>query len=116
MDIGQSTLSYVHRTLFQKKIFFVENLNTKNLGSVPVTANPYLIVTPLKIAGGSGSPVRVLLLPLLPKDSPLVKNKDSGAHNYTMNRNGWMTIILLIFSFAFSSLAVFLNMLVNMHA
>jgi len=68
LDYGQSKDFMAHRTLLKNRIFIMEYLNTDGLESFPLV-NPYLIVTPLKITGGSGSPVRALLLSQLPDDS-----------------------------------------------
>lgn len=67
LDFGQSKDFMAHRTLLKNQIFIMEYLNTNGLESFPMV-KPYLIVTPLKITGGSGSPVRALLLSQLPKE------------------------------------------------
>jgi kynurenine formamidase len=61
IDYGQSTSFLTHRTLAKENIFFIENLNTRemNIDDLP---NPVLIINPLKITSGSGSPVRPILV------------------------------------------------------
>lgn len=65
IDYGQSKQFLVHRIFAKKNIYNVENVNTKNLDLLE-SDRPFLIVTPLKISTGSGSPVRPILLSRLP--------------------------------------------------
>jgi len=97
IDSGQSTNPHAHKILLSNKIFFIESVNTKDLESFPIF-RPYLMVAPLKITGGSGSPVRALLLSQLPKDS--------YADSYYMNsattlKNTNSQLFLVIFSLVF---------------
>ena len=73
IDFGQSKLFRAHRILAKSNVFIVENVNTKDL-DVTEIARPFLIVSPLKITTGSGSPVRPILLSELPFSSSAVKN------------------------------------------
>lgn len=61
IDYGQSTSFLTHRTLAKNNIFFIENLNTKGL-DVEGLPEPILVINPLKITTGSGSPVRPILV------------------------------------------------------
>ncbi len=54
---GQSTEPVVHRMLLQRGKLLLENV--ANLDRVPAR-NARVIMAPLKVAGGSGSPVRIL--------------------------------------------------------
>ena len=62
---GPSIDFAVHRVLHGAKKYGVENL--ANLSTLPATG-AFVIVAPLKIAGGSGAPTRVIAE--LPEASP----------------------------------------------
>jgi len=69
LDYGQASINpHVHKILLGSRIFLIENLNTNDLESFPIV-KPYLMIAPLKITAGSGSPIRALLFSQLPKDS-----------------------------------------------
>jgi len=72
----------------------IENLNTNDLESFPIV-KPYLIVTPLKITGGSGSPVRALLLSQLPKDNPSYSNSAQTKPLIFMSALSFFIVFLL---------------------
>lgn len=57
IDYGRSTDFEVHRVLAEKQVSGLENLT--NLGALPATGFT-VIALPMKIAGGSGGPVRVI--------------------------------------------------------
>lgn len=76
MDYGQSKEFMAHRVLSEDQIFIMEYLNTKGLESFPMV-KPYLMITPLKITGGSGSPARAIILSQFPEDKPSVKAADN---------------------------------------
>jgi kynurenine formamidase len=57
IDFGQSKDFMTHRTLCGNNITAYENI--ANLGLVPATGS-YLVAAPMKIRGGSGSPLRLL--------------------------------------------------------
>jgi kynurenine formamidase len=59
IDYGQSTLFESHRTLFAKDIPAFENLAA--LEKVP-TRGAHVIALPMKIAGGSGAPLRAIAI------------------------------------------------------
>ena len=62
IDYGQSTLFESHRALFAKDIPAFENL--ASLERLPARG-AHVIALPMKIAGGSGAPLRVIaILPL----------------------------------------------------
>ena len=61
LDYGQSSLFETHRILYDRNIPGLENLS--NLDRLPARGAT-LIALPMKIAGGSGGPLRaVALLP-----------------------------------------------------
>lgn len=64
IDYGRSKLFHSHRILAKKDVFNIENVNTKVLDeNVVKNGEPlFLMVTPLKISTGSGSPVRPILI------------------------------------------------------
>lgn len=64
IDSGRSSADLrAHRILAPHNIFNLENLNTKPLESRSEQfKNPFLVVSPLKISGGSGSPVRPFII------------------------------------------------------
>ncbi len=62
IDYGQSTLFESHRTLFDKNIPALENV--ANLDKLPLK-NFTVIALPMKIKGGTGSPLRIIAI--LPK-------------------------------------------------
>jgi kynurenine formamidase len=57
IDYGQSTLFETHRVLYERDIIGLENLT--NLERLP-PRGAWVIALPMKIAGGSGAPVRVV--------------------------------------------------------
>ena len=57
IDYGQSKDFLVHRTLYAAGIYGLENI--ADLGKVPATGAT-LIALPMKIAGGTGAPVRIV--------------------------------------------------------
>lgn len=59
IDYGQSTLFESHRALFDRNIPAFENL--ANLDKLPLK-NFVIIALPMKIKGGSGSPLRVIAI------------------------------------------------------
>lgn len=59
IDYGQSTDFMVHRVAAARDVYGLENLT--NLDGVPATG-AIIIALPMKIAGGSGGPVRVVAL------------------------------------------------------
>jgi kynurenine formamidase len=59
IDYGQSTDFMVHRIAAARDVYGLENLT--NLDGVPATG-AIIIALPMKIAGGSGGPVRVVAL------------------------------------------------------
>jgi kynurenine formamidase len=59
IDYGQSTLYESHRALYEANIPGLENLNT--LDRLPPTG-AFLVALPMKIAGGSGAPLRVVAI------------------------------------------------------
>ena len=61
VDYGQSSNFLTHRTLAKHNVFFIENLDTRNL-DIDGFRDLMLVVNPLKITSGSGSPVRPILL------------------------------------------------------
>lgn len=61
IDYGQSETFGSHRILASKNAFNIENVNTKRL-DLSEFPEPLLIVNPLKISTGSGSPVRAMLV------------------------------------------------------
>ena len=63
IDYGRSTDFIVHRIAAEQNVYGLENLTT--LDQLPATGT-ILIALPMKIAGGSGGPVRVIAL--LPAD------------------------------------------------
>jgi kynurenine formamidase len=63
IDYGRSTDFIVHRIAAEQNVYGLENLT--NLDQLPATGAT-LIALPIKIAGGSGGPVRVIAL--LPSD------------------------------------------------
>jgi len=71
IDYGQTKMYKSHRILYAKNIFVLENLNTNPLVSTnPSTfKRPYILINPLKITAGSGSPVRPLLVDMSSMDS-----------------------------------------------
>lgn len=56
IDAFTTTDYPAHRTLLSRGILVIENLN--NLGSLPPFS--YFMALPLKIKGGSGSPIRAV--------------------------------------------------------
>ncbi len=62
IDYGQSKSFLTHRTLAKHNIFFIENVNTKGLDIEDLPQGPVLVINPLKITSGSGSPVRPILV------------------------------------------------------
>lgn len=58
LDTGNSTDFIAHRILLGAGIYGIENLNG-NIDLVP-SAGSTLIVMPMKLAGGSGAPARVV--------------------------------------------------------
>ena len=59
IDYGQSTLFESHRALFAKDIPAFENLTS--LDRLP-TRGAYIVALPMKIAGGSGAPLRAIAI------------------------------------------------------
>ena len=59
IDHGQSTLFETHRALFARNVPALENL--ANLEQLPATGFT-LIALPMKIAGGSGGPLRAIAI------------------------------------------------------
>jgi kynurenine formamidase len=59
IDYGQSTMFETHRALFEKDIPAFENL--ANLDTLPVKGFN-IVALPMKIGGGSGSPLRVVAI------------------------------------------------------
>jgi kynurenine formamidase len=59
IDPGQSTLFEAHRALYERNVPGLENLT--NLDQLPATG-ARLIALPMKIAGGSGAPLRAVAL------------------------------------------------------
>jgi kynurenine formamidase len=59
IDYGRSADFIVHRVAAEKNVYGLENLT--NLDQLPATG-AILIALPMKIAGGSGGPVRVIAL------------------------------------------------------
>jgi kynurenine formamidase len=59
IDYGQSTLFESHRALFAKDIPAFENLT--NLDRLP-TRGAHIVALPMKIAGGSGAPLRAIAI------------------------------------------------------
>lgn len=57
LDYGQSSLYESHQILFEKNIPGFENV--ANLDRLPVTGS-WVIALPMKIAGGSGGPLRIV--------------------------------------------------------
>ena len=57
IDYGQSKDFQTHRILLGNNISGFENLT--NLDSLPVTG-AYIVALPMKIAGGSGGPLRIV--------------------------------------------------------
>ena len=57
IDYGQSTIFGVHRRLFASNVPAFENV--ANLGQLPATG-AFVIALPMKIAGGSGGPLRIV--------------------------------------------------------
>lgn len=57
IDFGQSKDFLTHRTLCGSNVTAYENI--ANLGQLPATGS-YLVAAPMKIRGGSGSPLRLL--------------------------------------------------------
>jgi len=57
IDFGQSSEFYSHRILYKQNIPGLENLN--NLDQLPVKG-AFVIGLPMKIAGGSGAPLRMV--------------------------------------------------------
>jgi kynurenine formamidase len=57
IDFGQSTLFESHRILFADDVPAFENV--AGLHRMPVTG-AYVIALPMKIAGGSGGPLRIV--------------------------------------------------------
>lgn len=76
IDYGQSETFGSHRILASKNAFNIENVNTKNL-DLSGFPNPLLIVNPLKISTGSGSPIRAILVSGLTFVSNLINNAKS---------------------------------------
>ena len=64
IDYGRSKLFHSHRILAKIDAFNIENVNTKVLDDDVVNSGEplFLMVTPLKISTGSGSPVRPILI------------------------------------------------------
>jgi kynurenine formamidase len=56
IDFGQSKDFMTHRTLCGNNVTAYENV--ANLGQLPATGS-YLVAAPMKIKGGSGSPLRL---------------------------------------------------------
>ncbi|MDH3403614.1 MAG: cyclase family protein [Acidobacteriota bacterium] len=65
IDHGPSTQFWVHRIAHQSNVAGLENL--ANLDRLPPTG-AWVIALPMKIAGGSGGPLRIVAL--LPDDTP----------------------------------------------
>jgi kynurenine formamidase len=59
IDYGQSTLFETHRALYEANIPGLENLT--NLDQVPTTGAT-IVALPMKIAGGSGAPLRAIAI------------------------------------------------------
>lgn len=59
IDFGQSTLFESHRVLFERNIPAFENLT--QLDALPATG-AFVIALPMKIAGGSGGPLRAVAI------------------------------------------------------
>lgn len=59
IDYGQSKDFLVHRTLYAAGIYGLENV--ADLGKLPATGAT-LIALPMKIAGGTGAPVRIIAI------------------------------------------------------
>ena len=57
IDFGQSTMFQSHRVLFAANVPAFENLT--NLDQLPATGSS-VIALPMKIAGGSGGPLRAV--------------------------------------------------------
>ena len=57
MDRGQSTLFESHRILLEQNVPIFENV--ANMGELPATG-AFVIALPMKIAGGSGGPLRII--------------------------------------------------------
>ena len=62
IDYGRSKLFHTHRILAKKNVFNLENVNTKNLVDLAEGEPLFLMVGPMKITTGSGSPVRPILV------------------------------------------------------
>jgi len=58
IDYGQSADFLIHRTLFSHNVTAYENV--AHLQSVPAR-NFYVVAAPMKIKGGSGAPLRLLV-------------------------------------------------------
>jgi len=71
IDYGQSKAYKSHRILFAENIFVLENLNTNPLVSSDLSAFklPYIVINPLKITAGSGSPIRPLMVDMSSMDT-----------------------------------------------
>lgn len=80
IDYGRSRLFPSHRILARHNIFNVENLNTKELDSSFDLDQALLVVSPLKISTGSGSPVRPILLYGMPKSVLAIWARASNKH------------------------------------
>jgi kynurenine formamidase len=64
IDFGQSTMFQAHRVLFEANVPAFENLT--NLDRLPATGATVMAL-PMKIAGGSGAPLRAVgILPPAP--------------------------------------------------
>ena len=57
IDYGQSTLFESHQALFENNVPVFENV--ANLSQLPETGS-FVIALPMKIAGGSGGPLRIV--------------------------------------------------------
>jgi len=62
IDYGKSKGFYTHRAFGKANVYMIENLNTKVLDENVKDEPLFLMVNPLKITTGSGSPVRPILL------------------------------------------------------
>ena len=61
LDPGSCVDFYAHRILLGAGIYGIENLNS-NIDNLPTNKSFTLVVMPLKLKGGSGSPSRIFAI------------------------------------------------------
>jgi len=94
IDYGQSRRFMSHRILAEKNIFMLENLNTNALNATAFL-DPLLVVSPLKITTGSGSPVRPLLFNTSSVSSNDANSPSLQPKHFYFIAISWMVVVIV---------------------